>query len=285
MDKKIVKRIVNWAKDQKAIKTIILEGSIATDKPTDWLSDFDLSVFVTDASSYLDHNEWIYRFDDVIIYQKTSFEAYGYLIPSRLVVYKNSPRVDFAFYPLDVLANNIARELPEPYKNGYRVILDKEGYTDQLDPPTGDGFIITKPAEDVFLKTIYNFWYEVYCVAKYLHRERLFFSKLVENSYIKEFLLNMILWYESGRDGWQNNEIHQLGKNLELKVSKRLRDDLTDCFSGYNIDDTWASLYGMTRLFKRLSIEVAKMMGVEYPEERVNEVERFIQSIKERASS
>jgi aminoglycoside 6-adenylyltransferase len=282
MKKRILDVIVNWANTQQYIKAIILEGSTTTGKPTDWLSDFDINVFVTDAKPYTNRNEWIYSFDDVIIYQKTSFNDYNYEIPTRLVVYKNSPRVDFAFYPFDVLTNEMLKELPDSYKNGYKVLLDKEGVSNKLSRPTGNGFIITKPTKDIFLKTIYDFWYEAYSVSKYLKRKRLWFSKHIENSYIKSFLKDMILWYESGKDDWKNNEIHQAGKNLELTISKHITNELPYCFSGYNLDDSWVSLFKMIDLFKRLSIDTAKMLTVEYPYQRVNQIEEYIKSIKER---
>ncbi len=281
MDKIILDKIINWAKTQSSIRAIILEGSVTAGKPTDCLSDFDINVFVMDTSQYLNRNDWIYSFDDVIIYQKTSFNDYNYEIPTRLVVYKNYPRVDFAFYPFEVLTNHMIKKLPESYKNGYEVLLDKEGVTNNLMPPSGKGFTISKPDEDVFLKTIYDFWYEAYTVSKYLKRNSLWFSKIIENSYIKSFLMDMILWNESGKDGWNNNRIHQAGKNLEIAVSEYIKNELPHCFSGYDLDDSWGSLFSMINLFKRLSMDTAKIMNVEYPYQRVNQIENYIKSIKE----
>ena len=159
------------------------------------------------------------EFDTVLVYQKEKFFHKDIEIPTRLVVYKNSPKVDFSFWPINILHeiadNNI---LPEQYRNGYTVLLDKDKITENMSSPCFDGFIVGKPTEDDVLTTIYDFWFEAYCIVKYLKRDGLWFAKILENGPIKKFLLKMILWNESSKDDWKNNKIHLQGKNLGTRA-------------------------------------------------------------------
>jgi len=47
----ILNKIVNWAENESEIRTLILEGSRASNSPTDKLSDYDLNVFVVNPGT------------------------------------------------------------------------------------------------------------------------------------------------------------------------------------------------------------------------------------------
>ncbi|GAI10979.1 unnamed protein product, partial [marine sediment metagenome] len=170
------------AKNESEIRTLILEGSQASNSPTDELSDYDLNVFVVNPDKYTSDNSWINNFDQVLVYQKEKFFYKNIEIPTRLVLYKNNPRVDFSFWPINVLYKIIEnRILPESYRNGYEVLLDKDKIIDNIILPNYDGFIINQPTEDELLTTMYNFWFEACSITKYLKRDRLWFAKILEN--------------------------------------------------------------------------------------------------------
>lgn len=279
-EKDILDKIVEWAKDESEIRVVILEGSRASDATTDTLSDYDLNLFVTDHARYTSDNHWMSEFDTVLVYQKEGFLHENTRIPTRLVVYKNSPKVDFSFWPISILHeivdNNI---LPERYRNGYKVLLDKDDVTRNMPKPCFDGFIISKPTTDEVLTTICDFWFETYCVAKYLKRNSLWYAKILENGPIKRFLLQMILWNESSKDDWKNNKIHQEGKNLEEHVDEDSKNALAGCFSTYDKDDTWRGLYKMIELFKKLSHDVTTKLSIEYPEKSISQIEAYINQL------
>ncbi len=273
----ILSKIVTWAQNESEIRAIILEGSRASDINTDEFSDYDLNVFVTDHTKYTSNNKWMSKFDDLVVYQKEKFFHENIELQTRLVVYKNSPKVDFSFWPISLLrkiADN--KVLPERYKNGYKVLLDKDHLTGNMPLPSLDGFVTGKPTKNEVLTTIYNFWFEAYCIAKYLRRESLWYSKILENGPIKRFLLQMILWYESSRNDWRNNRIHLEGKNLESHIDEETRQALAGCFSRYDKDDTWRSLCAMMELFKRLSLDVTVNLSIQYPDKSVAQIEKYI---------
>jgi aminoglycoside 6-adenylyltransferase len=280
----ILNKIINWAENESEIRTLILEGSRASNAPTDELSDYDLNVFVVNPDKYTSSgNSWINNFDQVLVYQKEKFFYKNIEIPTRLVLYKNNPRVDFSFWPINVLYEIIEnRILPESYRNGYEVLLDKDKVTGNIILPNHDGFIITQPTEDELLTTLYNFWFEACSVAKYLKRDRLWFAKILENGPIKGFMLQIILWNESSKDDWNNNKIHSQGKNLETQVDIDIKKSFKKCFSKYDKSDTWDSLFGMIELFKRLAYELTVTMNVKYPKDSISEIEKYIRQLNER---
>ncbi len=281
-DERVVNKIVAWARDEAAIRAVILEGSRASSSHTDEFSDYDLNIFVTDDTKYLSDSHWITAFDDVLVYQKEGFVCKNTRIPTRLVVYKNSPKVDFSFWPISMLREIVdSKVLPERYRNGYRVLLDKDGIIQNMPTAHFDGFVIVKPTQDEVLTTIYNFWFETYCIAKYLRRESLWYVKVLENGPIKRFLLQMILWHDSSKDEWKNNKIHQQGKNLEDHIDADTKEALADCFSGYNKEDTWRSLCAMMELFKRLSRDVTVNLSIQYPDKSLAQIEKCVRHLIE----
>ena len=283
MNHSILNKIVNWAKNEPEIRTLILEGSRASNSQTDELSDYDLNVFVVNPDKYTSDNSWIDNFDKVLVYQKEKFFYKNIEIPTRLVLYKNNPRVDFSFWPINVLHEIIEnRILPESYRNGYKVLLDKDKVTGNIILPNYDGFTITQPTKDELLTTIYNFWFESCSVAKYLKRDRLWFAKILENGPIKGFMLQIILWNESSKYDWNNNKIHSQGKNLETHVDVDIKESFKKCFSKYDNNDTWDSLFGMIELFKRLAYELTMTMNVKYPNDSISEIEKYIRQLYER---
>jgi aminoglycoside 6-adenylyltransferase len=280
MEDNVLNKIINWAKGETDIRIIILEGSRASNSEIDELSDYDLNLFVVNPDSYTSDNSWLKNFDDILVYQKEKFLYKNLEIPTRLVVYKNSPRVDFSFWPIEALYDVIENKmLPESYKNGYRVLLDKDKITDKIIFPDYCGFTITRPTKDQLLKSIYDFWFEAYCIAKYLKRERLWYAKTLENGSIKKLLLQIILWRESYKCNWKNNKIHLDGKNIEDQIDENVKKSFEKCFSKYNIDDTWESLFETINLFKKLSFELAELMNIEYPFESVLEIEKSIRKL------
>jgi len=273
-------KIITWAENETNIRAVILEGSRASGAKTDELSDYDLNVFTIDNAGYISNNDWLKKFDSVLVYQKEKILYENYEIPTRLVIYKNSPRVDFSFWPLDILrgfADNSA--LPEFYKNGFRVLLDKDGLAAKLPPPGFDGFIITRPENDELLTVIYDFWFEACIIAKYLKRGRLWFAGVLANGPIKSLMLKVILWNESGGRGWNFNGAHSAGKDVESHIGVEMKDALKKCFPEYNKNGIYASLLEMTGLFKKVSGELAAKARVIYPREQVDEIEKYISDI------
>ena len=137
----LIDKITAFAQADPDIRAVILEGSLAVSSHVDELSDYDINIFASNYEKYLADDAWMSQFGPVLVYQKEQFPFYDAVIPTRLVVFQDSPRIDFSFWHPRLLAEIVQGDKEyESYKNGYRVLVDKDRLAERLKPPTGDGF-------------------------------------------------------------------------------------------------------------------------------------------------
>jgi aminoglycoside 6-adenylyltransferase len=281
----LIDKITAFAHADPDIRAVILEGSLAVSSHVDELSDYDVNIFAVNYEKYLADDAWMSQIGQVLVYQKEQIQFYDAVVPSRLVVFQDRPRVDFSFWNLQLLSEIVRGEKEyESYKNGYRILVDKDRLAEQLKPPTGAGFLVARPSRDEFLQTIYDFWFEAYCVAKYLYRRDLWYAKLIENRYIKDHLFQMILWDHQAENAWTPNPlIHKEGKRFEKWASPEIIDAVSKCFSTYHADDTWNSLFAMIELFTRLARKTSSHLQIAYPLQVEQDVVRYLQYLKDKS--
>src|SRR3989339_804681 len=141
----ILDRIIHWAKKQKDIRLLILEGSKATKKHTDIYSDYDINVYSNDYSKHLKSVRWIKHISNILIYQKEQFHSSGSIIPTRLVVFKNGQKVDFSFWKLELISEMIkSRKYYKSYHAGFNILLDKDNLSDKMKVELSDPFKISR---------------------------------------------------------------------------------------------------------------------------------------------
>jgi len=281
----VIDKITAFAHADPDIRAVILEGSLAVNSQVDELSDYDINIFALRYDKYLAEDAWMSQFGPVLVYQKEQFPFYDAIIPTRLVVFQDRPRVDFSFWPLKLLSEIVQGDKEyESYKNGYRILVDKDRVAERLKPPTGDGFPILPPGRDEFLQTLYDFWFEAYCVAKYLYRRDVWYAKLIENRYIKDHLFRMILWNHQAENAWTPNPlIHREGKRFEKWASPEIIAAVSTCFSTYHVEDTWNSLFAMIELFTRLARKTSSHLHIAYPLQVEQDVVRYLQYMKDKS--
>ena len=278
MHDSVTMKLIDWSKKNDDIRLLILEGSRGANSKLDEFSDYDINVYTADIDKYASHNEWIYSFGEVVVYQKENLWYNDLFIPTRLTVYKNQPRIDFSFWPISVL-DTFRDETYEPYKNGFIVLLDKDGLSFNIPKPTYRGFEIVQPDEDEYQKNIYNFYFEAYIVVKYLKRENLWVAKYVENDAIKSYLLKVLCWLEYAKNPETKKNFRIDGKWLEKSVNEETQKRISCCFSGYDSDETWRSLNSMILFFKDLNKEYAEIKGYVYPEKKIGEMMEFLNGL------
>lgn len=52
----MLEKIIAWAEKEETVRALILAGSRARNEAVDFLADYDISVFVTDAGKYTENN-------------------------------------------------------------------------------------------------------------------------------------------------------------------------------------------------------------------------------------
>ena len=278
-------QIIALAHANDDIRAVILEGSLAVHFQVDELSDYDINIYARNYESYLKYDQWMSQIGDVLLYQKEHFLFYEDVIPTRLVLFRDRRRVDFSFWHLHILSEMVRGDKEyESYKNGYQILVDKDYLAAQLPLPSGTGFSIYPPSREEFLQTIYDFWFEAYCVARYLSRRDLWYAKLIENRYIKDHLFRMALWNHQAKNAWKHDPLlHTEGKRFEKWAPAELVDSVSRCFSPYDVRATWDSLFVMVELFGRLARRTSSQLHIEYPTRVEQDLIRYLSYLKDRS--
>jgi aminoglycoside 6-adenylyltransferase len=282
MSTSLLDKVIALADADEDIRVVILEGSLASGFRVDELSDYDINIYARDAVKYLDDDQWLRQIGDVLLYQKEQFRFYEDIVPTRLVLFRSKERIDFSFWRLTTLAEIISGDKTyESYKNGFQVLVDKDHLAAQLRSPDGTGFVIPRPSREQFMQTIYGFWFEASCVAKYLTRQDLWYAKLIENRYIKDHLFQMALWHHQAMNEWKPDPmLHWEGKRFEEWAPAELNEAVSQCFSLYDVSGTWKSLFAMVGLFNQLARQTSIRLETDYPERVEQDIMNHLHDLK-----
>jgi aminoglycoside 6-adenylyltransferase len=86
--------------------------------------------------------------------------------------YADGSKIDFTLWPVALL-RQVAQSggLPDQLDVGYRVLVDKDGLTSGLKPPSHGAHIPSRPSYEEFLAVVEEFFLESTYVAKHLKRD------------------------------------------------------------------------------------------------------------------
>jgi aminoglycoside 6-adenylyltransferase len=278
MNKEVaLQKIVLWGKSVKSIDALLLTGSLAGQGKTDELSDLDIAVFGTDFT-FIKNNEWLIAIDDTWVCIHDQFVFEGYKIPTRLTIFNQGLKVDFSFHPSELL-NKLATEaaLPDAYRNGYKILLDKTGLAVKFSLPDFNAYQLSPPDKNSFQNNENEFWFECYHVAKYLKRNDLWTAK-VRDKNAKAFLLEMLQWHHlSKSETIFNPKLY--GREMQSWLSKKLWNTLYDCFPNFDKADSCKSLRNMINLYRKVAKEVANNFIFAYNEKLDVNMSSFINAL------
>ena len=250
--------IMEWALPEEGIRTVLLVGSRAANGKQDKLSDYDISVFGR-YDEFATHDDWLKKIGPYLVCVHDQFDWEEILIPTRLVIFENGIKADFAFHPNPLLEQMIdKRQLSPTYDAGYKVILDKDGRADCLPKASLLGYTLKAPTQNEFSNAWNEFWFEAYHVAKYLHRNDLWIAGL-RGEWMKKWLLKMLEWNASAKSGFSLC-IQNDGKNLRNWIDAKYYARLDPCFSGWGQSTGIASLYACLDLFSGITKETALIL-------------------------
>lgn len=270
----MINKILQWAKHEKHIRAVILTGSRATNKH-DELSDYDLALFCTDIDSFTCDDAWLSKIGMVwvCVHEKVCIKEKEF--PSRLVIFEKGIKVDFSFYPIESL-KDISDIL---FQNGYKILLDKEMMAKSMPSLNEETLVAVKPNSEEFLTIIHEFWFEAYHVAVYLRRGDLWSAQFRLSGLHHQFLLKMIEWNELSKTDWRGI-LPELGKRMQLWVSKDTWDALHQCFAHFDEKDSWNAIENTTSLFRILAHQAATQLSYNYPNEVDSHISKFINELK-----
>ncbi len=273
LNDELLDKVLAWAKDAEAVRAIVMEGSHARiDNRADRLSDYDLNLYIDDLNRFILDDSWVERLGKVWAMEKL-VEGNGSF--SRLVLFEGGRDIDFLLLPVQWLHDHARRRtLPDEYQRGYKVLLDKDGIASQLPAPAHKAVPKQRPSEEEFVYAVNVFWFELFHLVKYLHRDELWCVKF-RFSGIQRRLLQMIEWHARALHGW-DYDTWMVGKFMQEWVEPDLWQAFGEIFARFDKADSWRAVLALMPLYHRIAGEAAMHLGYTYPEELDKAVSEFI---------
>ena len=262
----VIRKLIALGERHDSIRAMIMTSTRCNpNAPLDVFSDYDIEIFTEDPDQFGETDEWFESLGPVLVTQRLR-QDWGepcYRGWSRLVVYEDGTKVDFQVNHLQKL-KDFTESLPEEYHIGYTVLLDKDGRTASLEPPTYRAFIPSVPSGRYYASRVNDFWWDSTYVAKYLWREDLLAVKfMLEGDLIHLHLLQMLEWSIEIERGWNWRPGHY-GRDIKKALHPDTYSQLAEAYAGGNIEELWESLLRTAALFRKVAIKVGDSLGYRY---------------------
>lgn len=265
----------NWLQNDALIRAAILTGSRASPNVRpDFLSDYDIALYVADIKPFLESDEWLNIFGPVIIrWPLEPASTFDEKWITRLVLFDDGVRLDFQITQEKTIDSNT-------YDNGYRILIDKDGLTEKLKVPGFTEFNIRRPSKTEFETLVNDFWWDATYVPKYLFRDELTFAKYMLDDVLRySYLHRLIEWSVGCEHNWTvNTGCH--GKWFKRYLKGEIWLEYESTFTGSAIEDNWEAYFRLIDLFKKLGKEVASGLGYLYPVDLDRRVMDYILTIR-----
>jgi aminoglycoside 6-adenylyltransferase len=272
----VLNKLNSWGDINDNVRALILTSSRVGPNPKpDKLSDYDIEVIVDDLVPF-NNDEWLSTFGTILVkwplYPKNT--GYNKNSITRLVVFTDFPRIDFQIIK-KTNRNSFS------YDNGYKILLDKDGISNKINPPTFSEYVIKKPNAEEFYETVNGFYWDLPYIAKSIKRGELAFAKYMLLSAIRyDSFEKMLSWYVGLKNNWSvNYGVH--GRNLEKLADKTFANEINSLVAGNNPEDVWQSALKMEQIFNKMYLDLAKYLSYNKKVVKISAVLDYCNKIKE----
>ena len=283
----VISKLVQWAEQQDTVRAMLLTSTRAIPSaPVDILSDYDVVLVVQDIHPFFENRSWLEDFAEVLVVYWDPIHSdpdYGIEKVANVTQYADGLKIDFTLWPIELLREILqAPALTAELDAGYRVLLDKDSLTEGMQPPTFRAYIPTPPTEQVYQKTIEDFFSDAPYMAKCLLRDDLLPAKWCLDYDMKHiFLRSMLEWRMELDHGW-SMPTGALGKGLKKRLPPEIWSQLKNTYAGADITGNWEALFHTMALFRQVAIEVGEALGYAYPYQLDQRVTAYVQDMRRR---
>lgn len=264
-----------WVEANDGVRTAVLTSSrAAADRETDFLSDYDIELYVNDIEPFRKDDEWLETFGAVMVRwplrPRSTFDEHWL---TRLVLFDDGVRIDFQVTSQRTIAE-------DAYDNGCRVLIDKDGLTEGLQEPTFTEYLVKKPSPETYETLVHEFWWDATYVPKYLWRDELpFAAQMLGRSLRDEFLHTIIEWFIGVQHDW-SVDTGVGGRWFKRYLDDRTWSEYTSTFAIGEIEAHWEAFSNMVALFRRLATFVGERLGYAYPRRLDQEMSDYYAHIR-----
>jgi aminoglycoside 6-adenylyltransferase len=276
-------RLIRWGSSQHLVRAVILTSSRAIPHaPVDLLSDYDVILVTRSIQPFYEDRTWLETFGPVLaVYRDPLIPVDGLERSAYVVQYENGLKIDFSLWPVELLRRVVSNpQLPDEFDAGYEILLDKDGLTTQLKPPTYAGYIPTPPTETRYLELLEGFFLDTTYVAKFLWRDDVMAAKhILDHSLKQEHLRPMLEWHAEIDHQWSLKPA-PYGRRLKQHVRPDLWGELERTYTGAELEANWEALFQTIELMRRVATEVGKHLGFTYPQELEQRVVNYLWKVR-----
>jgi aminoglycoside 6-adenylyltransferase len=273
-----LKKFIRWAEKEKNVRTAVLTGSGARPgSHTDFISDYDIELYVADIGPFLINNRWLGSFGEpMICCPRLPESIYEGAAVTRFVYFKDHSRIDFQIRDDFDIASDL-------YDDGYGILIEKDGISCPLEKPTYSKYGTGSPSEKEFKDKVNAFFRDASYVAKYLYRNEIPFAMyMLDTSLRYDKIHTMLKWRLASIPG-RPVSAGTGDKHLEKMLDAKTKDEYRETYCAMGIQAIYKVLESALGNFRRTASEVAAIHGYEYPADTDAGVSRFIEYIQGRS--
>jgi aminoglycoside 6-adenylyltransferase len=282
-DDPVIQRLIQWGEEHDTLRAMILTSTRTSPTAhTDAFSDYDVVLALTDIGPFVADRAWLEDFGRVLVlYQDPVYQRYGADASAYVTQYEDGLKIDFILWQAEILPRLAADPvLPPDFDVGYTVLLDKDGLTAGLKPPTFSAYIPKPPTEAEYNLMIELFFHEATYAAKNLWREELMPAKyFIDQDMKQDHLLPMLEWRMEMDNGW-SVKTGIFGKGLKKRLPPEIWAELEGTYAGAGMEENWEAMMKTIALFRRMAIEVGDRLGYAYPHELDRRMMAYLQKVK-----
>ena len=272
-EKEVLHQLLTFAGNNDMVRAVLLNGSrVNPNVENDIFSDYDVIFAVTDPKYFLNNQEWIKFFGDLIIMQQNNLYSNGEECYIFLMLFSDGIRIDLSFRKVDNIKDYLDDSLT-------RKLMDKDNRIRDLVPPSDISYYTKKPTKAEFDKTINEFWWVSTNVAKGLWREELPYAKFMFDVVVRHCLIKMLDWYIGMNHNWSINS-GKAGRWFEKLLPVEIWESYKKTYAGTNYEEIWASLLEAGKLAGMIGIQIANHLGYNYPIEDSERVLKYLNKVR-----
>ncbi|AFH61099.1 aminoglycoside 6-adenylyltransferase [Paenibacillus caseinilyticus] len=273
-ESEVIDQLLQFALADERVRAVILNGSRVNPNVTqDIFCDYDLIFVVTDLRYFLNHQEWIKRFGELIMMQQNDINTDGEDEYIFLMLFMDGIRIDLSFRRAETVNEHIEDSLS-------KVLLDKDNVLKRFSPPSEASYVTVKPSADEFHRNINNLLWCSTNAAKGLWRDELPYAKFMLDIVVRQNLMKLLSWYVGAEHNWSVN-LGTASKWLKDYLPEQLWYSFERTYSGPAFSDIWESLYTTIRLAKEVGQPLAEKLNYEYPSHDHNNVLAYLGKVRD----
>jgi aminoglycoside 6-adenylyltransferase len=281
---RVIEQLVGWAEGQEEVRAMLLTSTrTRPDARLDLFSDYDVILAVTDIHPFYEDRAWLEDFGRVLVVYRDPIKLdHGVERFAYITQYEDGLKIDFTLWPLEMLPQIIAApQLPDELDVGYAVLMDKDGLTVGLQPPTHRAYILSPPSRDKYETRIEVFFHEATYTAKHLWRDDLMAAKYNLDYAMKaNNLRQMLEWRIAIENDWAFKP-GAYGRGLKRHLDPETWKELESTYVGAGESENWEALFRIIDLYRRVAIEVGEHLGYHYPRELDGRTMAYLQKVRD----